>query len=80
MTDMSIGLKFPTSYRSVPNLHSIRDSCHLVVQLRHGSASTVGRQADLCLRCLPLVYCSTNGMIDSLTIREIPIYYMNLDI
>ena len=42
MTDTSIDLKFPTSYRSVPNLHSIRDSCHLVVQLRHGSTSTVG--------------------------------------
>ena len=54
------------------------DSCHLVMQLRHGSTSAVGRQADLCLRCLHLVYCSTNGMIGSLTIREIPIYLYEL--
>ena len=71
MTDTSIGLNFPISNRSVPNLRSIRDSCHLVKQLRHGSISAVGRQADLCLRCLHLVYCSTNGMTDSLTIQEI---------
>ena len=78
MTDTSIGLNFPISNRSVPNLHSIRDSCHLGIQLRHGSTSAVGRQADLCLRCLHLVYCSTNGMIGSLTIREIPIYLYEL--
>ena len=78
ITDTSIGMNFPISNRSVPNLHSIRDSCHLVKQLRHGSTSNVGRQADLCLRCLHLVYCSTNGMIDSLTIREISIYLYEL--
>ena len=78
MTDTSIGLNFPISNRSVHNLYSIRDSCHLVKQLRHGSTSAVGRQADLCLRCLHLVYCSTNGMIDSLIIREISIYLYEL--